>query len=163
VLGEVYAEGLRAAGYRVRTRLGLGDQDAALAAVTRRRVDGYPEYTGTALVAFFGVRPSRLPSDPQPARRGFASSGLVVLPAIVVQARTLPVDARTVEALARLALAARRRGRRLEVKGAGRELRALLAFVGLEAALGLEPGREAEQLEQRRGLQEEGELADPAA
>jgi osmoprotectant transport system substrate-binding protein len=83
VLAEVYAEGLRAAGYHVRTRLDLGDQDAALRAVTRGKVDGYPEYTGTALVAFFGVRPSKLPSDPraayQQASQGFASRGLVAL------------------------------------------------------------------------------------
>jgi glycine betaine/choline ABC-type transport system substrate-binding protein len=84
VLGEVYAEGLKAAGYKVRTDLDLGDQDSALKALEAGRVDGYPEYTGTALVAFFGVPPSRLPHDPQTAyqqaRRGFAARGLVAFP-----------------------------------------------------------------------------------
>jgi osmoprotectant transport system substrate-binding protein len=83
VLGEVYAEGLRAAGYRVRTRLDLGDQDSALRALKAGQVDGYPEYTGTALVAFFGVRAKAIPHDPQAAyqqaRRDFAAQGLVAL------------------------------------------------------------------------------------
>jgi osmoprotectant transport system substrate-binding protein len=84
VLGEIYAEGLKAAGYKVRTELDLGDQDSALKALLAGRVDGYPEYTGTALVAFFGVPPARLPHDPkqayEQARRGFAARGLVAFP-----------------------------------------------------------------------------------
>ena len=83
VLGEVYAEGLRAAGYKVRTMLDLGDQDSALRALEAGRVDGYPEYTGTALVAFFGVRAKAIPHDDQAAyqqaRRDFAAKGLVAL------------------------------------------------------------------------------------
>jgi osmoprotectant transport system substrate-binding protein len=83
VLGEVYAEGLRAAGYKVRTMLDLGDQDSALRALESGRVDGYPEYTGTALVAFFGVRAKAIPHDDQAAyqqaRRDFAAKGLVAL------------------------------------------------------------------------------------
>ena len=83
VLGEVYAEGLRAAGYRVATKLDLGDQDSALRALRAGRVDGYPEYTGTALVAFFGVRAKAVPHDPRAAyeraRRAFAAQGLVAL------------------------------------------------------------------------------------
>jgi osmoprotectant transport system substrate-binding protein len=84
VLGEIYAEGLKAAGYKIHTDLNLGDQDSALKALLAGRVDGYPEYTGTALVAFFGVPPSRLPHDPhaayEQARRGFAAKGLVAFP-----------------------------------------------------------------------------------
>jgi osmoprotectant transport system substrate-binding protein len=83
VLGEVYAEGLRAAGYKVRTMLDLGNQDSALRALEAGRVDGYPEYTGTALVAFFGVRAKAIPHDDraayQQARRDFAAKGLVAL------------------------------------------------------------------------------------
>jgi osmoprotectant transport system substrate-binding protein len=83
VLGEVYAEGLRAAGYKVRTMLDLGNQNAALRALEAGRVDGYPEYTGTALVAFFGVRAEAIPHDDQAAyqqaRRDFAAKGLVAL------------------------------------------------------------------------------------
>jgi glycine betaine/choline ABC-type transport system substrate-binding protein len=84
VLGRVYAEGLRAAGYRVRTRLDLGDQDSALQAVLSGRVDGYPEYTGTALVSFFGMRASAIPHDArrayEAAKAGFAARGLVAFP-----------------------------------------------------------------------------------
>src|SRR5690348_2131341 len=83
VLGEVYAEGLRAAGYKVRTDLRLGNQDAALRALQAGRVDGYPEYTGTALVAFFGVRSKVIPHNDAAAyaqaRRDFAARGLVAL------------------------------------------------------------------------------------
>jgi osmoprotectant transport system substrate-binding protein len=84
VLARVYAEGLKAAGYRVRTELDLGDQDSALRAVESGRVDGYPEYTGTALVAFFGVRAAAIPHDPhvayERAKAGFAAKGLVAFP-----------------------------------------------------------------------------------
>jgi osmoprotectant transport system substrate-binding protein len=76
VLGEIYAQGLRAAGYTVRTRLDVGDQDATHRALLRGRIDAYPEYTGTALLSFFGMRPGELPKDPkaafEAARQGFA-------------------------------------------------------------------------------------------
>jgi ABC-type transporter Mla MlaB component len=45
-------------------------------------------------------------------------------------------DAVTVDALARLQLAARRRGSRLRLRHASSELLALIAFMGLEAVLG---------------------------
>src|SRR4051794_15996073 len=61
VLGQIYAQGLAAAGYKVRTMLDLGDQDALLRAVERGRIDAYPEYTGTALLAFFGKRSNQIP------------------------------------------------------------------------------------------------------
>jgi osmoprotectant transport system substrate-binding protein len=77
VLGQIYAQGLRAAGYTVKTRLNLGNQDMALKALKAGEVDAYPEYTGTALLAFFGKRASRLPKDPQAAyeeaKQGFAA------------------------------------------------------------------------------------------
>jgi osmoprotectant transport system substrate-binding protein len=84
VLGEIYAAGLRAAGYTVRTRLNLGDERAALRAVRPGRVDAYPEYTGTALLSLFGVAPSGVPSDPGAAfeqvRAAFERQGLVAFP-----------------------------------------------------------------------------------
>ncbi len=43
----------------------------------------------------------------------------------------VPVDAVTVDALARLQLAVRRRGSRVELRNASSELRELLAFMGL--------------------------------
>jgi osmoprotectant transport system substrate-binding protein len=77
VLGQIYAQGLAAAGYTVHTRLDLGDQDALLKALERGRIDAYPEYTGTALLAFFGKRADELPMDPQAAyeqaKQGFAA------------------------------------------------------------------------------------------
>jgi anti-anti-sigma regulatory factor len=67
----------------------------------------------------------------------------------------------TVDALARLALAARRRGCQLRLRGLPRELRELIELAGLTAVLGLEPRREAEEREERLGVEEEGELGDP--
>jgi STAS domain len=52
----------------------------------------------------------------------------------------LPADAVTLDALARVQLAARRRGVRLEVLGASSELVALLAFTGLAEVLDLPRG-----------------------
>jgi len=84
VLGEIFAQGLEAAGYRVETDLSLGDERAALKALKRGDVDAYPEYTGTALLSFFGTQPDELPRDPQEAyaqaKRGFAREGLVAFP-----------------------------------------------------------------------------------
>ena len=89
-------------------------------------------------------------------------------------------DLDVIEALARLALVLRRRGVDLRVSHASGELRELLAFTGLDDALGVEPGREAlavepggealgvepggesEEREQRLGVEEERELPDAA-
>jgi osmoprotectant transport system substrate-binding protein len=84
VLGEIYAQGLEAAGYTVETDLNLGDQDTALAALKGGDIDAYPEYTGTALLSFFGKQADELPKDPQAAyeeaRAGFEEDGLVAFP-----------------------------------------------------------------------------------
>jgi osmoprotectant transport system substrate-binding protein len=84
VLAQIFAQGLAAAGYDVSTRLDLGDEHAALKALEAGRIDAYPEYTGTALLSFFGRKPEDLPSDPQAAfqeaRRGFAEKELVAFP-----------------------------------------------------------------------------------
>jgi anti-anti-sigma regulatory factor len=70
------------------------------------------------------------------------------------------VSLATVDALARLQLAARRRGLELRVRGSQRELRELIELAGLTAVLGVEPRREAEERKQRLGVEEEGELGD---
>jgi ABC-type transporter Mla MlaB component len=60
--------------------------------------------------------------------------------------RGIAADAVAIDALARLKLAARRRGVSLEVLGASPELRALIGFAGLDRALrlrGQEEGRTA--------------------
>jgi osmoprotectant transport system substrate-binding protein len=84
VLGEIYAQGLEAAGYTVKTDLNLGDEKTALAAVKGGEIDAYPEYTGTALLSFFGVKSDKIPSDPQQAfeqaKAGFAKQDLVAFP-----------------------------------------------------------------------------------
>ena len=81
VLGEIYAQGLEAAGFTVEKQLNLGDQDIALKAIKGGEIDAYPEYTGTALLAFFGVKANEIPKDPatafEDAKAGFADEGLV--------------------------------------------------------------------------------------
>jgi hypothetical protein len=65
-------------------------------------------------------------------------------------------DLASVNALARL----RARFRCVRFRGASRELHDLIAFCGLEAALGVEPRRQSEEREERLGVEEEGELRD---
>ena len=77
-------------------------------------------------------------------------------------------DLGTVDALARLQLTARRVGCQIQVRHACCHLQELLALVGLDevvpcpAGSALEPGGQAEQREQPRGVQEEGDPGDPA-
>ena len=84
ILGEVFAQGLAAAGYTVKTDLNLGDEKTALAAVKGGDIDAYPEYTGTALLSFFDVKADAIPKDPQEAfeqaRAGFEKEELVAFP-----------------------------------------------------------------------------------
>ncbi len=84
VLGEIYAQGLEAAGYKVQKELNLGDEKTALKAVEGGQIDGYPEYTGTALGSFFGVKSSEIPKDPDEAftdaKDGFAKKGITAFP-----------------------------------------------------------------------------------
>jgi osmoprotectant transport system substrate-binding protein len=84
VLGEIYAQGLQAAGYKIKKQLNLGDEKTALKALQGGQIDAYPEYTGTALLSFFGVQPSKLPKDPnaayQQAKADFAKKNLTALP-----------------------------------------------------------------------------------
>ena len=72
-------------------------------------------------------------------------------------------DLGTVDALARLRLAARRDGLELRLTRVPDELRELIVFLGLEDALGLEPRGQAEEREERLGVEEERELGDPPA
>jgi len=84
VLGEIFAQGLAAAGYDVDTELNLGDEKTALKAVEDGQIDAYPEYTGTALGSFFNVASADIPDDPQQAyeqaKAGFAKKGLTAYP-----------------------------------------------------------------------------------
>jgi osmoprotectant transport system substrate-binding protein len=83
VLGEIYAQALQAAGYKVKKQLNLGDEKVALKALKGGQIDAYPEYTGTALLSFFGVTADKLPHDPAQAyaqaKADFAKQQLTAL------------------------------------------------------------------------------------
>jgi glycine betaine/choline ABC-type transport system substrate-binding protein len=84
ILGQIYAQALKAAGYNVKTQLNLGSEQIALRAVKSGQVDAYPEYTGTALTSFFGKKTEQVPHNAsaayQQAKAGFAKEGLTALP-----------------------------------------------------------------------------------
>ena len=84
VLGEIYAQGLAAAGYTVDKELNLGDEKTALKALETNQISAYPEYTGTALGSFFGVPSNKIPKDPQQAyeqaKADFAKKNIQALP-----------------------------------------------------------------------------------
>jgi osmoprotectant transport system substrate-binding protein len=84
VLGEIYAQGLAAAGYKVKKELNLGDEQTALKALESDQISAYPEYTGTALGSFFKVPSKDIPKDPQEAfdlaKKDFAAKQLTALP-----------------------------------------------------------------------------------
>jgi osmoprotectant transport system substrate-binding protein len=84
VLGEIYAQAFRAAGYNVKTALNLGDEKTALKAVKDGQISGYPEYTGTALLSFLKVPAAELPKDSNDAyeqvKAGMAKQGIEAFP-----------------------------------------------------------------------------------
>ncbi|MEA2302911.1 MAG: osmoprotectant transport system substrate-binding protein opuBD [Solirubrobacteraceae bacterium] len=84
VLGEVYAQALQAAGYKIHKQLNLGDEKTALKALKSDQISAYPEYTGTALLSFFNVPTDKLPKDPTQAydqvKADFAKQGIDALP-----------------------------------------------------------------------------------
>lgn len=84
ILGQIYAQALRAAGYKVKTDLNLGSEKVALKAIKDGRISGYPEYTSTALGSFFHVPANRIPSEATPAydlaKADFAKQGIVAYP-----------------------------------------------------------------------------------
>jgi hypothetical protein len=82
---------------------------------------------------------------------------------IVVDVGALDPDAVTLDALARLQLASRRIGVDARLRHAPRELLELIAFAGLAGVLRVETRWEAEEREQRLGVEEERELDDPPA
>jgi glycine betaine/choline ABC-type transport system substrate-binding protein/ABC-type proline/glycine betaine transport system permease subunit len=63
VLGQIYAQALKAAGYKVKTQLNLGSEQIALKALKSGQVDAYPEYTGTILTSFCNVKDKAVPHD----------------------------------------------------------------------------------------------------
>jgi osmoprotectant transport system substrate-binding protein len=67
VLGEIYAQGLEAAGFKVSRKLSLGNERVAQQAIEAGDVDAYPEYTGTVLSSLCGVDAEDIPKDPDQA------------------------------------------------------------------------------------------------
>ncbi len=84
ILGEIYAQALKAAGYKVKTALNLGSETVAHQAVKTGQVSGYPEYASTALTSFFGIEPEEVPAGAQPAyekaNEEFETEGLTAFP-----------------------------------------------------------------------------------
>ena len=79
-------------------------------------------------------------------------------------------DAVAVDALARLKLTARRRGCDVRLRNAREDLQQLIALMGLANVvpvvspdLSVEPGRQSEDREERGGVEEEADPADPPA
>jgi ABC-type transporter Mla MlaB component len=124
-----------------------------------------PEPGLTVLVLHGPIAPADIPSLCERARPLLEESKSDV---VVCDVRT-PVDPDvvTVAALARLQLTARRLGRRVRLRQPCGGLEELLVLMGLTDVFPpsetseLEPRREAEEREQARGLEEEGDPGDP--
>ncbi|HWI75283.1 MAG TPA: glycine betaine ABC transporter substrate-binding protein [Baekduia sp.] len=67
ILGEIYAQSLKAAGYNIKKQLNLGSEQIALKALKAGRVDAYPEYTGTILTSFCKIKDKDVNHDPAAA------------------------------------------------------------------------------------------------
>ncbi len=84
ILGEIYAQALKAAGYKVKSALNLGSETVAHQAVKSGQISGYPEYASTALTSFFGIEPEEVPAGAQPAyekaKAEFEKEGLTAFP-----------------------------------------------------------------------------------
>jgi glycine betaine/choline ABC-type transport system substrate-binding protein len=63
ILGNIYADALQAAGYKVKKQLNLGSEVVAFKSLKQGEVDSYPEYTGTALTSFYGVKVTDVPKE----------------------------------------------------------------------------------------------------
>jgi len=83
VVGEVYAQALEAAGFTVKRQFNLGSEQIAFKALKAGKIDGYPEYTGTALTSFFKVKPKDVTTDAQQAyeeaKADYAKIGITAL------------------------------------------------------------------------------------
>jgi glycine betaine/choline ABC-type transport system substrate-binding protein len=81
ILGEIDAQALEAAGYKVKRDLNYGSEQIAYKALKANKLDGYPEYTSTALTSFFGIKAQDVPSDAKEAvtqaQDQFAKNGLI--------------------------------------------------------------------------------------
>lgn len=84
VLGQIYAQALKAAGYDVKTQLNLGSETIALKALQDGQISGYPEYSSTAAQSFFNVQPQDIPSTRdgvyQLVKKDLEKEGLTAFP-----------------------------------------------------------------------------------
>lgn len=85
IIADIYGQALKKAGFTVKYDLNLGLEDVANKAIQEGQIDGYPEYTGTALTALLGVDPSDVPKNEdqayQDAKRLYMKKfGFVALP-----------------------------------------------------------------------------------
>ena len=84
ITGEIYAQALAAAGYKVKTDLSLGSETIALKTLKAGQISGYPEYTSTALESLFGLEPEEVPADAEAAyekaKAEFEKEGLTAFP-----------------------------------------------------------------------------------
>jgi len=84
ILGEIYAQALQAAGFKVEKKLNLGSEQIAYKALKSGQVDMYPEYTGTSLTSFFKVKTDDVPKDADAAyeetKKDYAKEGIVAMP-----------------------------------------------------------------------------------
>jgi glycine betaine/choline ABC-type transport system substrate-binding protein len=84
ITGEIYAQALEAAGYKIKTDLSLGSETIALKTLKSGQVSGYPEYTSTALESLFGLEPEEVPAEAEPAyekaKAEFEKEGLTAFP-----------------------------------------------------------------------------------
>jgi osmoprotectant transport system substrate-binding protein len=65
ILGELYAQALRAKGYAVSLKPNIGSSEITDKALTSGKIDMYPEYTGTILSEL--AHQTKAPSDPDAA------------------------------------------------------------------------------------------------
>ncbi len=63
ILGEIYAQALEAAGFKVRKQLDLGSEQIAYKSLKDGQINAYPEYSGTALTSFYRVKTDDIPRD----------------------------------------------------------------------------------------------------
>ena len=102
ILGEIYAQALAAAGYKVKTALNLGSETVALKALKSGQISGYPEYASTALTSFFGFEPEEVPSGAKAAKEKayaeFVKEGLVTFePTLFASANAVGTTKETAE------------------------------------------------------------------
>lgn len=84
ILGNIYAQALKAAGFNVKTQLNLGSEQIAYKALKSGQIDAYPEYSGTALTSFYGVKIADVPRDKDKAfallAKDAKKAGITALP-----------------------------------------------------------------------------------